>query len=140
MRSWMILGILCVMLVACTNRQIVTTENVEPEALGEKYGFTMLQVSLDTKSMKDALVSRYEETSDAVEASYEHKIDGVYLHGNDAMKKLEEIFGELDIDPEMEDTDLLKAVSEAFGVKDYTRLKVQVTFRGYETKELMLMK
>lgn len=140
MRFWSMLFIVCLVLAACTNRDIVTDASVDESALGEAYGFTMIQVMFDTQSMKQALVSRYEETTDQVEATYENKIDGIFLHGNDAYEKLEEIFGEWEIDAEMDDTDLLKVVSEAFGVQEYTSLKVQVTFRGYEMKELMLMK
>lgn len=126
--------------MACTNRNIVTEEQVDESELGETYGFTMLQVSFDTQSLKEALVIRYEETSDYVEATYENDIDGIYLHGNEAYDKLAEIFGDMDIDAETDDYDLLKAISEAFEVEEYTSLKLQVTFRGFETKELMLMK
>lgn len=140
MRVWLVVLICCFMLVACTNRNIVTDEQIDEAELGEAYGFTMLQVSFDTQSLKEALVSRYEEKPDEIEATYENDIDGVYLHGNDANKKLAEIYGDMDIDAETDDYDLLKAVAQAFGVEEYTSMKLQVTFRGFETKELMLMK
>lgn len=140
MRLVRVVFVCCLILMACTNRNIVTEEQVDESELGETYGFTMLQVSFDTQSLKEALVIRYEETSDYVEATYENDIDGIYLHGNEAYDKLAEIFGDMDIDAETDDYDLLKAISEAFEVEEYTSLKLQVTFRGFETKELMLMK
>lgn len=130
-----------VLLVACTNRSIVTKKNDEdPEEIGEAYGFTMFNVSFDTTEMKEALVSRYDEKIDKTEAVYENKIDAVFLHGDKAMEKLDEIFKALELDSEMDDEDIIKETAKAFEVLDYRSLKLKVTFKGRDTKELMMTK
>lgn len=130
-----------VLLVACTNRSIVTKKNDEdPEEIGEAYGFTMFNVSFDTTEMKEALVSRYDEKIDKTEAVYENKIDAVFLHGDKAMEKLDEIFKALELDSEMDDEDMIKETAKAFEVLDYRSLKLKVTFKGRDTKELMMTK
>lgn len=112
----------------------------DPEEIGEAYGFTMFNVSFDTTEMKEALVSRYDEKIDKTEAVYENKIDAVFLHGDEAMEKLDGIFKELELDPEMDDEDMIKETSKAFEVIDYKSMKLKVTFKGRDTKELMMTK
>lgn len=129
------------LLFACTNRNIVEKKDDEKaEEIGEEYGFTMFNVSFDTTEMKEALVSRYDEKIDKTEAVYENKIDAVFLHGDEAMEKLDGIFKELELDPEMDDEDMIKETSKAFEVLDYKSMKLKVTFKGHDTKELMMTK
>lgn len=130
------------LLIGCTNRSIVTekTEDVNAKELGETYGFTMFNVTFDTTEMKGALVSSYDEKVDKTEAVYENKINDIYLHGNKAMEKLDEIFNELELNPEMDDEDIIKETSKAFEVIDYRTMKLKVTFKGHDTKELMMSK
>ena len=127
---------------ACSNRNIVTNaaEGKDEESLGSKYGFTFLDLSADTNEMKEALKVTYDEKKDKTEAMYENKIDGYYLHGNAAMEKLDKIFEELALDPEMEDTDMIKIASEAFEINDYKSLKLDVKFKGFDTKKLRMTK
>lgn len=130
-------------LFACTNRNIVTeksNEDEKAEELGEAYGFTMFKITFDTTEMKDALISSYDEKVDKTEATYENKISDVYLHGDKAMEKLDEIFKELELDSEMDDEDMIKEAAKAFEVLDYKTMKLNVTFKGHDTKELMMSK
>ena len=136
-----LLLLICVFLIACSNRSLVTNiEREDEKSIGETYGFTTFNVSFDTKEMKEALVSKYEEKTDKTEASYENKIDNIFLHGNKAMEKLDELFTELDLDAEMDDEDVVKETSKAFEVIDYTTMKLTVKFKGHDTKELMMSK
>lgn len=136
-----LLLLIVVLLVACTNRSLVKKKDEEETgAVGEKYGFTMLHVSFDTSEMKEALVSRYDEKVDKTEAVYENNIDAVFLHGDKAMEKLDQIFTDLELDPEMDDEDMIKEASKAFEVMDYKSLKLEVTFKGHDTKQLMMKK
>jgi len=126
---------------ACSNRNIVTNaEEGDEESLGSKYGFTFLDVSADTTEMKEALKVTYDEKKDKTEAVYENKIDDFYLHGNAAMEKLEGIFEKLELDPEMDDEDMIKKASEAFEINDYKSLKLDVKFKGFDTKKLKMTK
>lgn len=130
-----------ILLFGCTNRSIVTKkEDEEATSLGEEYGFTMFNVTFDTTEMQEALVSTYDEKIEKTEASYESKIDDVYLHGDEAMDKLDSIFKELDLNAEMDDEDMMKETSKAFEVIDYQTMKLKVKFKGHDTKDLMMSK
>ena len=136
-----LLMITTALLFACTNRNLVEKKADEKaESIGEEYGFTMFHVTFDTTEMKEALMSRYDEKTDKTEAVYENKIEDVFLHGDKAMEKLDKIFKELELDPDMDDEDMIKETSKAFEVMDYKSLKLEVTFKGHDTKELMMTK
>lgn len=138
---FLLLMLTVVLLIACTNRSLVTKkDDEEAKSLGEEYGFTMFKVTFDTTEMKEALVSSYDEKTDKTEAVYESKIEDVYLHGDEAMEKLDEIFKELELNAEMDDEDMIKETSKAFEVLDYKSIKLNVTFKGHDTKELMMTK
>ena len=137
------LFVLSLLIVGCSNQNLVTnkeTEDEEKESLGSEYGFTSFNLSIDTSEMKEALISEYDEKIDKTEAVYESKIDNVYLHGDKAMEKLDKIFKELSLDPEMDDEDMIKETSKAFEIIDYKVMKLKVQFKGHDTKELMMSK
>jgi len=129
---------------ACSNQNIVTKDYEEEESstesLGSKYGFTIFNLVADTKEMKGMLIVNYEEKRDKTEAEYENKGEDLYFHGDEAMEKLESIFGELEFEPEMAEEDLIKKASETFEVMDYTTIKLTIKFKGHDTKELMMSK
>lgn len=129
---------------ACSNQNLVTNPpsdtETSKESIGETYGFTQFNLSIDTKEMKQALIANYDEKTDKTEAEYENKIEDLYLHGNAAMEKLEPIFNNLSIEPDMDAEDMVKKASEAFEVIDYKTLKLTIKFKGYDTKELMMTK
>lgn len=141
MRKLCVLVLISILLlVGCTNRQIVKNLKVDEMELGERYGFTMLQVSFDTAAIKEAVVSRYDEKTEQIEATYKNQVDHVFLEGDQAMEKLDSIFEEMEIDAKMDDEDLIKEVAKAFQMAEYKVLKLKVKFKGYETKELMMTK
>ena len=129
---------------ACSNQNIVTKdsdeEDTSTESLGSIYGFSQFNLSVDTKEMKGMLIVDYEEKRDKTEAVYENKVEDLYLHGDDAMEKLESIFEELEFEPDMPEEDLIKITAETFEVKDYEKLKLTIKFIGHDTKELMMTK
>ncbi len=129
-----------VLIVGCSNKNIVTKSDTPKEPLGETYGFTSFDLSINTQEMKEALIANYDEKSDKTEAVYENKIEDSYLHGNKAMEKLDTIFNELELEPDMDDEDMIKKASEAFGIIDYKTLKLKVKFKGHDKKELMMTK
>lgn len=131
------------LIVGCTNRNLVKKTDAEDEEkvdLGSEYGFTSFNLSVDTTEMKEALISEYDEKIDKTEAVYESKIDNLYLHGDKAMEKLDKIFKEISLNPEMDDEDMIKETSKAFEVIDYKVMKLKVQFKGHDTKELMMSK
>lgn len=127
---------------ACSDKNIVKDkpDDDEKQALGEKYGFSSFDVAIDTKDKKEAIIANYEENPDKTEAMYENKMEDAYLHGDQAMDKLDGIFKEMELDPDADDEDLIKQTAEAFGVMDYKTLKLTVTFKGHDAKKLMMSK
>lgn len=127
---------------ACSDKNIVKDKPDvdEKQSLGEQYGFTSFDIAIDTKDKKEAVIANYEEKPDKTEAMYENKTEDAYLHGDQAMDKLDGIFQEMELDPDTDDEDLIKQTAEAFGVKDYKTLKLSVTFKGHDAKDLMITK
>ncbi|MEK5037625.1 YusW family protein [Sporosarcina sp. FSL K6-3457] len=144
--KWRILIIIllaCLFVIsACSDKNIVKDKHEEDEkpSLGEQYGFTSFDIAIDTKDKKEAVIANYEEKPDKTEAMYENKMEDAYLHGDQAMDKLDGIFQEMELDPDTDDEDLIKQTAEAFEVLDYKTLKLKVTFKGHDTKELMMTK
>jgi len=128
------------LIVGCSNKNIVTESGSPKEPLGETYGFTAFDVAIDTKEIKLAVTANYDEKRDKTEATYENQMEDLYLHGNKAMDKLNTIFEELSLEPDMDDEDIIKQTSEAFEVIDYKTLKLTVKFKGYDKKVLMMSK
>jgi hypothetical protein len=133
-----------VLIGACSEKNKVTKtpegEEISTESPGTVYGFTLFDLAIDTKDMRHALVANYSEKKDKTEALYENKTEDLYLYGNKALEKLDPIFKELDLDPEMDDVDIIKKASEAFELIDYTSLKIKVKFKGRDIKELQMSK
>ena len=127
---------------ACSDKNIVNDkpDDDEKQSLGEQYGFTSFDIAIDTKDKKEAVIANYEEKTDKIEAMYENKMEDAYLHGDQAMEKLDGIFQEMELDSDTDDEDLIKQTAEAFGVMDYKTLKLTVTFKGHDTKKLMMTK
>lgn len=127
---------------ACSDKNTVKDkpDDDEKQSIGEQYGFTSFDIAIDTKDKKEAVVANFEEKPDKTEAMYGNKIEDTYLHGDQAMDKLDEIFQEMELTPDTDDEDLIKQTAEAFEVLDYKTLKLKVTFKGHDTKELMMTK
>lgn len=129
-----------VLIVGCSNKNLVTEPDASKESLGEKYGFTSFDITIDTKELKEALIANYNEKRDKTEAIYKNQAEDLYLNGNKAMKKLDTLFEELSLDPDMDAEDIIKKASETFGIIDYKTLKLKVQFKGHDKKELMMTK
>ena len=67
-------------------------------------------------------------------------MEDAYLHGDQAMDKLDGIFKELELEADADDEDLIKQTAEAFGVKEYKTLKLTIQFKGHDAKKLMMSK
>ncbi|MBO0602369.1 hypothetical protein I2483_11925 [Sporosarcina sp. E16_3] len=128
------------LIVGCSNKNLVTESDSPKEPLGDTYGFTAFDVAIDTKEIKGAVTANYDEKRDKTEATYENQMEDLYLHGDKAMEKLNTIFEELSLEPDMDDVDIIKQASEAFGVIDYKTLKLTVKFKGHDKKVLMMTK
>nr|WP_225942083.1 YusW family protein [Sporosarcina limicola] len=129
---------------ACSDKNKVTTMPSETttskKSLGSTYGFTSLNLTIDTKEMTEALIANYDEKRAKTEAMYQNKIEDLYLHGNKAMEKLDSIFNDFPLEPDMDEEDLIKKASESFDIVDYKKLKLEIKFKGHEKKKMLLTK
>lgn len=132
-----------VLLSACTERDKVTKFPQDAEdvnSLADVYGFTAFELSIDTQDIKQAISINFQSKKDTTSAKYENMIDGDYLYGNEAMKKLDELFNELAIDSDMEAEDLVKEVASVLEMADYKSLLLGIHFKGHDKKEIQLTK
>ena len=69
-----------------------------------------------------------------------NKKEEIALHGEKALKKIMEAFEKMKPDPEAEETELITSAAEAFEFKDYKMIRMEITFKGYDPKEIMFSK
>lgn len=125
-------------LIACSNQNLVSKE--EAKKIVEEYNITSFSVIIDTKEQSEALSVSFTEKKDRSEADFSHKEDDVHLHGDKALTKLKDAFDKMSLDPEIEETDLIKNTAEAFEFKDFKMIKIEITFKGHDSKEIMMSK
>ena len=102
LKMWRLLWVMPIILSllvigACSDKNKVTEPS--EESPGDMYGFTSFDLNVNTKEMKEAIKVNFDEKRDKTEAFYENKIDGLYLHGDKAMEKLDSLFEDLSLEP-----------------------------------------
>lgn len=113
---------------SATQDQDTVTENADKD-----YGFVSLSVEADTADTMDAVDISYDRDNDGTEADYQ--MDGDRLQGNEAMKTLDAKLDELNLDANTSNDDAIAEVEKVFGIKDATRLEVEMEFAdGTEKK------
>lgn len=140
MKKWVsfILASCFIIASGCSNQNIVPKEKASNVV--DTYGITTFSVTIDTKEEKEALTASFTEKKERSEAEFSNKKQEVTLHGEKALKKITEAFDKIEPDPEAEETELIKKVAEAFGYKDYQMIRVEITYKGYDSKEIMFSK
>lgn len=129
----------CFIIVSgCSSQSIIT--KTEASNVVDTYGITKFTVTIGTKEEKKALIASFMEKKDRSEAEFKNKKENVTLHGKKALEKIEEAFEKMSPDPEAEETELIKKTAEAFGFKDYHMIRVEITFKGHDSKEIMFSK
>lgn len=140
MKKWVsfILASCFIIVGGCSNQNIVPKE--EASNVVDTYGITSFTVTIDTNEEQEALNASFTEKKERSEAEYTNKKEDIALHGEKALKKIMEAFEKMEPDPEAEETELIKKVAEAFGFKEYKMIRVEVKFKGYDSKEIMFSK
>lgn len=137
-RLFFMLACCFVMLSGCSNQNIIPKK--EAGNVVDTYGITTFSATIDTKEEKEALKASFTEKKERSEAEYLNKKQEVALHGEKALEKIMNAFDKMEPDPEAEETELIKSVAEAFGFKDYQMIRLEITFKGYDSKEIMFSK
>lgn len=104
------------------------------ETFGTKYGFTSFDLDIDTVELTDAIEVNYDEDRTETEAKYENKSENLSLHGDEAMNKLDTIFKDLSLTHDMKEEEVIKKVSDAFGIKDYSTIELEIKYNDQEEK------
>jgi len=140
MKNWISFLIVCcfILVSGCSNQNLVPKS--EASNVVDTYGITSFTVTIDTNEMQEALSASFTEKKERSEAEYTNAKEDITLHGEKALKKLNEAFEKMEPDPEAEETELIKKVAEAFGFKEYKMIRVEVKFKGYDSKEIMFSK
>ncbi|MFC5602277.1 YusW family protein [Sporosarcina koreensis] len=140
MKKWISFTLACCLLIVggCSDQNIVPKK--EAANVVDTYGITKFHVTIETKEEKKALEASFAEKKERSEAEYLNKKQEVALHGKKALEKITKAFDKMDLDPEAEETELVKKVAEGFGIKDYKMIRLEITFKGHDSKEIMFSK
>lgn len=137
-RSAFILIMLVTLLFACSNQNLISDK--EAKEIVDTYDITAFSVVIDTNEQSEVLSASFTEKKDRSEAEYSHKKDEVNLHGKKALDKINEALEKMKPTPETEETELIKQVAETFEFSDYKMIKIEITFKGHDSKEIMFSK
>ncbi|WOV86319.1 YusW family protein [Sporosarcina oncorhynchi] len=127
-----------ILLTACSNQNLIPVK--EAKDIVDTYGITAFSVIIDTKEQSEALSASFSEKKERSEAEYLHKKDEVQLHGKKALTKISGILEEMDIDPETDETTLIKKTADAFEFSDFKTIKIDITFKGHDGKKISMSK
>ncbi|MFS0688346.1 YusW family protein [Sporosarcina sp. 179-K 8C2 HS] len=140
MKKWIYFILACCFIImsGCSNQNLVP--KTEASNVVDTYGITSFTVTIDTNEKREALKASFNEKKERSEAEYKNKKEDVALHGKKALKKITEAFEKMQPDPEAEETELINSAAEAFGFKEYKMIRLEVKFKGYDSKEIMFSK
>jgi outer membrane murein-binding lipoprotein Lpp len=140
MKKWISFAVVCcfVLVSGCSNQNIVP--KTEASNVVDTYGITSFNLTIDTQDEKGALEASFSEKKERSEAEYTNKKEDVALHGKKALDKIMEAFETMKPDPEAEETELITGAAEAFEFKDYKMIQLEITFKGYDPKEIKFSK
>ena len=103
---------------------------------GEIYGFTEFNLNVEYPDQEDAMTVTYEEDRDQISAEYVNPMTDAELSGDDAMNEINRAFGQIDIDQETPDEEVISQVTEAFGIEDnYSSLEINVRYPDGNDKQ-----
>lgn len=103
---------------------------------GEIFGFTEFELNVDYPDQEDAVNVRYAEDRDEITAEYVNQTTDANLSGDDAMNEIEPAFGQINIDQETPDEEVISQVTEAFGIEDnYSSLEINVRYPDGSDKQ-----
>lgn len=140
MKKWILYVLLCTFIIAsgCSNQNIIP--KTEASNVVDTYGITSFSLTIDTQDQKGALEASFTEKKERSEAEYTNKKEEKALHGKKALEKIMEALEVMKPDPEAEETELITSAAEAFEFKDYKMITLEITFKGYDPKEIKFSK
>ena len=107
----------------------------DKETAQREFGFQSFDLDIDTADQKDAIEASFDIDISNTEAEYVNQLESKNLSGNDAYTELEPIFKEIGLTKDMSKEDVIKKVTQAFGVEEYTEFELEVDFSDGVSQE-----
>lgn len=106
-----------------TAKEDTTVETPEEP---KEVAFQSFNLHIDTADAKDAVVAQY--TAEPKDSLYTNEKDSANIEGEEANELLKSVLGELQLNKDMADEDVIQRVTLAFGVEEYTNLKLEIAY------------
>jgi hypothetical protein len=106
-----------------TAKEDTTVETPEEP---KEVAFQSFNLHIDTADAKDAVVAQY--TAEPKDSLYTNEKDSAHIEGEEANELLKSVLGELQLNKDMADEDVIQRVTLAFGVEEYTNLKLEIAY------------
>lgn len=123
------------LLGACGNREEEVKDAPTDKEMQDEFGFRSFELYIDTAEESDAIVASFDIDVSKVEAEYENKLESKKLRGDEAYAELEPIFKDMALTKDMSKEEVIKKVSKAFGVEDYTDFDLEIEFPDGKNQE-----
>ncbi|MFF2753204.1 YusW family protein [Psychrobacillus sp. NPDC058041] len=120
--------VIALLLGACGDKEKVKSASTAEEKEKSEFGFRSFDLSVDTADHKDAIEASMETKGSTIEAEYVNRIEPKKLKGDKAYEEMKPMFKKIDLSKDMSKEDVLKKVSKAFDVEDYTKFDLEVEF------------
>lgn len=138
MKKYSIFGsaliVIALLLGACGDKEKVKSASKADEEKSE-FGFRSFDLSVDTADHKDAIEASMEIKGSTIEAEYVNRIEPKKLKGDKAYEEMKPMLKKIELSKDMSKDDVLKKVSKAFDVEDYTKFDLEVEFSDGKHKE-----
>jgi hypothetical protein len=114
------------LLGACGDKEKVKSASIADEK--SEFGFRSFDLDVDTADHKDAIEASMEIKGSTIEAEYVNRIEPKKLKGDKAYEEMKPMLKKIELSQNMSKDDVLKKVSKAFDVEDYTKFDLEVEF------------
>ncbi|WP_391207079.1 YusW family protein [Psychrobacillus sp. L4] len=119
--------VIALLLGACGDKEKVKSAAKVDEEKSE-FGFQSFDLEVDTPDHKDAIEVSMVIKGSTIEADYVNRMEPKKLKGDKAYEELRPMLKKIELSKDMSKDDVIKNVSKAFDVEDYTKFDLEVEF------------
>ena len=101
---------------------------VETPEEPKEVAFDSFNLKIDTADAKDAVVAQY--SKEPKDSLYSNELDAADIKGEEANELLKSVLGELQLNKDMADEDVIQRVQLAFGIEEYENFNLEIAFNG----------
>ncbi|WP_391119610.1 YusW family protein [Psychrobacillus sp. L3] len=125
--------VIALLLGACGDKEKVKSASTVDEEKSD-FGFQSFDLEVDTADHKEAIEASIEIKGSTIEAEYVNRIEPKKLKGDKAYDEMLPMLKKIDLSKDMTKDDVIKKVSKAFDVEDYTKFDLEVEFSDGKQK------